>query len=127
MTFLVVLHFFYNYATRNVNTFQFTKERLFYIITSIISEVLTYEYSIDVIAIFDYQDNITPSYVCLEDKKHKLIDHKITQVKPQQHNKYVGIFTIDFTCKLDDGHEINLSLLFIYNPPDHPPGGFLFN
>lgn len=64
---------------------------------------------IDVIAVFDHQGNITPSYVRLEDEKHKLINHKITQVKLQQGHNYAGIFTIDYLCTLDDGHEINLS------------------
>jgi len=64
---------------------------------------------IDVIAVFDHQGNITPSYVRLEDEKHKLIDHKITQVKLQQDRNYAGIFTIDFVCKLDDGQNINLT------------------
>jgi hypothetical protein len=64
---------------------------------------------IDVIAVFDHQGNITPSYVRLEDEKHKLINHKITQVNLQQGYNYAGIFTIDYLCTLDDGQEINLS------------------
>ncbi len=63
---------------------------------------------IDVIAIFDHQGNITPSYVRLEDEKHKLIDHKITQVKLQQDHNYAGIATIDYLCRLDDGQSIDL-------------------
>ncbi len=63
---------------------------------------------IDVIAIFDHQGNITPSYVRLEDKKHKLINHKVTEVKLQQDRNYAGIATIDYLCKLDDGRSIDL-------------------
>jgi hypothetical protein len=63
---------------------------------------------IDVIAIFDHQGNITPSYVRLEDEKHKLINHKVTEVKLKQDRNYAGIATIDYLCKLDDGRSINL-------------------
>ncbi|WP_033166882.1 hypothetical protein [Clostridium sp. KNHs205] len=63
---------------------------------------------IDVIAIFDHQGNITPSYVRLEDEKHKLINHKVTDVKLQQDRNYAGIATIDYLCKLDDGRSIEL-------------------
>ncbi len=63
---------------------------------------------IDVIAIFDHQGNITPSYVRLEDEKHKLINHKVTGVKLQQDRNYAGIATIDYLCRLDDGQSIDL-------------------
>ena len=63
---------------------------------------------IDVIAIFDHQGNITPSYVCLEDEKHKLVNHKIIHVVLRQDHKYAGIATIDYMCKLDNGQSIEL-------------------
>ena len=63
---------------------------------------------IDVIAIFDHQGNITPSYVRLENEKHKLINHKVIQVKLTQDRNYAGIASIDYLCKLDNGRSIDL-------------------
>lgn len=60
---------------------------------------------IDVIAVFDPDGKITPTYVRLEDEMHRLITHKITQVKLLAEI----IASIDYLCTLENGQDLKLT------------------